>query len=303
MMNKKGATTQYGIILILAIFVLGILYFAGVFEKTPVQVIPPGAPTPTVTLCDSATSPSLDIITVDIENKGTAVTAGCSYKVDGGLIRYDGDCLNIPLNPGESIEYLANDTGWYSVKGTYTVECKEDPSVDVLMKQHATGASIQFYCEDDGLLNAAGTTESIAASEEPKILTKLIGQTEKYVQDPTFICEYDKTYFSPDKFNAGAYTKISTPDHFSANSTDFNDGTRAWAIKTDLAGGDIVEFITTVDATTTDPVTAAPIFCYLDDHDWFINEDDGTFEYGASDEASADVGMDAGLINVTLHVA
>ena len=47
----------------------------------------------------------------------------------------------------------------------------------------------------------------------------------------------------------------------------------------------------TVDTDDDNDATGYNVSCYMDDQDWFIDEDGGKFGYGSSDESDADVGQ------------
>lgn len=330
-LNRKGALI-IGIPVVILLLVVGVGVYGfkqGWFEglgggaetaAAAGQTGAAGAGNPEATVGLSTTSPQLDFIGRDIENKGTAVAIGVSYKRNG-LINYDADGLDIDVSPGESIEFLVNSTsGYYSVhskdtsqlsatKGTfsggkYVVPYDENPQVSVLMKRHGTSATIQMYCEDDGLLNSNDATEAVTATQTPKIITKLLGHAERYVQDPLLVSQYDKTYWDTDMFKAGNYPTLATPSCFVANDTAA-DGDRTWNVGGDLVGNEIREFTFTWDSDDTNNAGDTIYeMVYLEDQDYYIDEDEGTLDnYGPCDENDADVGINTRIINHTFRVA
>ena len=304
---------------------------------------PPATPTGAIE-CLSTTTPQVTFNCLDLANKGTAVTADVVYRVGGGGIQVADCDTAINFNSGQKVEFLINKSSWYTlhsdatsvllsdasdivpaitllnpekqillstdkkngeiVGNQYIVPCEEKATVGVYLKGLATTATMQLYSEDDNLLVSYTNTESIVASENPKIQGKILGQVDKYIQDPMIIAQYSKTYFDVKDFAINNYLATGTPTHTSIYNTTKDNADRAWLVSDykNIKPGDIVPLLITMDATTTDPIDPNhPIF-FIDDADWFIDEKDGTFKYGRDDENGADVGLGQ-QVNATLWIA
>ena len=283
-----------GVIVLVAAWALGFINIGGLI--TPTTPTQPTIPTTPIVTCDSTTTPSMDFLCRDIDNVGTTVPCTAHYIVNGdGVIQTDDDATNIAFNARDQVEYFVNATGWYGVHGTMTVPCQEEPRMTIKMKDYGTTPTMQFFCEDDGLLMTAdgsSNTEEVAAADEPTLEFKYYGNTEDYVQDGTFWCEFDKTYFDDVLLNGdkGSGSLIPTHFSFSAGETGMDGTAGGWSLG-DLHGTSATSASLTLDTDDTNDATGFNISCYIDDKDWYIDEDDGIFAYGASDENDADIGQ------------
>lgn len=260
-------------------------------------------------ICDSTTTPSLDFLCRDIENKGTSIICTAHYIVTNGdgLIQTDADATNVALNAKDNIEYYINSTGWYGVHGTYTVPCEEEPRLTILMKDYATTPTQQLFAEDDGLLMSEGTnTEAVAAADQPSLKYIYYANTEDYVQDALLFCQFDKTYYDDVLYDDDAGDSSLIPRHFSVTAAGGDeaghDGSAgAWSLG-DIKGTKQNIHTLTFDTDDTNDATNYNVSCKLDDQDWFINEDKGIFEYGSADENDADIAQTtAWSMNVTFY--
>lgn len=309
-MQKKGLAVNLMLILalvgIVAIALFAMKQLGGKAELPDIGLqVTPDKVTPVTMPCEY--SPSLTFNCVDIENKGTSVTCTVHYKRDSGIISTDADGTSVTLNPYEHIEYMVNSTGWYSVHGDYTVPCEPKPTVDVFMKDYATSPVLQFYAEDDGLVISTTATEKIEAGDAPVIKFIYYGDPEDYVQDSVFFCDTDKTYSDDVTLDGSKGDSNLIPDHYVHSSSgaagqnllDTTEG--GWSL------GDIRGTVTGTKYLSfdTDDTNAAGgtmnATCYLADQGWYIDEDAGSFEYGADDENTADIDQDTFKFNVTLY--
>ena len=248
-------------------------------------------------ICDSTTTPLVDFLCRDIDNTGTSVGCTVHYIANGdGLIQTDADATDVAFNPKDKVEYFVNATGWYGIHATMTIPCEEEPRVSVLMKDYATTPTMQLFCEDDGLVMTTTVTEEVAAADEPTLEFKYYGNTEDYVQDAKFWCQFDKTYFDDILLNGDTGSGSLIPTHFSFSAASAGadagmDGAAGgWSLG-DIHGTSAIVGSLTVDTDNDNDATGYNVSCYMDDQDWFIDEDGGKFGYGSSDESDADVGQ------------
>lgn len=274
------------------------------------------APPPAGEYCDTTTTPSVDFLCRDLENKGTSVTCTVHYITTNGdntAIQTDDDGLNLALDAKDHIEYYINSTGWYGIHGTYDVPCKEEPKVTVPMKDWLKGAStIQLFQEDDGLLVSTTATERVEIGNAPTIKMVYYGGSKDYIQDALFFCEADLTYWDDVLLDGQTGTSALAPNNFAPGAATganpggvyVNDKTfGAWKLG-DITSAPITKYVKFDSDDTNDAgsTNLANVTCYIEDQDWFIDENKGTFEYGASDENDASVALPMNAGNVTLYI-
>lgn len=291
-----------GAIVLVAAYALGYINIGGV--TTPAAPADDGGDDDE---CISTTTPNLDVLCRDIENTGTAVTCTMHYIVNGdGVIQTDADATNIALDSKDNIEYYVNATGWYGVHGTYNVPCKEEPRLTILMKDYGVSPTNQFFAEDDGLLmSSSANSEAVAAGDTPVLEYRYYANVEDYVQDANFFCQFDKTYYDTVLFNGEKGSGRLVPVHFSTGlglgETGQDSTSGGWSLG-DLKGTTAQVAFVTFDTDDTNDATGFNVSCYLEDQDWYINEDAGIFEYGMSDENDADVAQTtAWTKNITMY--
>jgi len=297
-MRKIGKKAkQNPVIWVLMIAILGIGIFA--FSQNISQsTILPGLPS----TCDSTTSPNLTIKSVD-KDSGTALTEATNlYRLKGetswstftagtGFAANVNDELEIVM--GISTTDFTDNA--YGQMFTYTVPCKETPSLEkeVANDEEETSLTATFYNADSD----AGA-ETFAAGQTQDVSVKLQASVKEYFGNPYLsgnpnvivIALNSSEWDAPEKVSirGGAeLTKVAVPQRHAAAV-----GIIAYAYEMPVISDEQVEIVMKLNADdSVAPATDMTASMYAGNY--FYNSDNQAIEFGVENQEGTAVGTDA----------
>lgn len=254
-----------------------------------------------IEVCDSTTTPSLNIKAYDIE-KNTALTEATNlYRIKGDKVWSTfTQGTGFAVNPGEQLEIVMGISttdftdNAYGEKFEYTVPCEENPSIEKPLYADEIESSLAatFY-NNDGDAGA----ETFSAGQTQTVSIKLEAGVDEYFGNPNLagnpnvICLALNTtvWDTPEKVSVdGVEMKsVSTPQRLDATA-----GKKDYCYELPVISDEaiFVDLKLNADDTTAPGVDdTASIFA----GNYYFNSDTGEIEMGVENEEGAAVGTDA----------
>ena len=283
-MNKKGNMGAGGWIAVVVIALVAIQAF-GIYDLA--SLIPQAEEDTGTQGGVTSTTPKISFACIDTHSKGTSVTCNAKYKINGNAVQYDADASGIEVSVGDKIEYIINASSYYAEHGTVTMPDKNVETVTVELLNWDTDPSVQVYCQDDGLLNAVGTTEALAANAVDTLTIKYFSTYKDGIKGAAFNVDYNRDNI--DDITSSLSADISEPDSLTHNSTTgiaSNDAFRTFTMgdinaNPETSTSQNLEFTISVDVGSSAYGTDNMTYQILD-QDWYIDSTGG-FAYGAEE--------------------
>ena len=218
------------------------------------------------------------------------------------------DKATLSVNYGDDIDlyYAENETagsvGYYTAHSSFDVPCTaafasadQDEQEKMVAQEVGTTLNFKLFCEDDGLLNAAGTTEDINSGEVISM---------EFSIKPTFedgwspacpgVVVIDGNSSAYDEIIIAGWKKASVPNqHTVSLATD-----KSWAYEVPSFGLPAsgayspLEGSLTLDGKAVTLTTGIDLNVTAYDCDYYRDTNSGAMKMGVEDDSGADVGGD-----------
>ena len=240
--------------------------------------------------------------------------------VDKGL-KKDSSTMGVTYGDKIDVYYAENATGYYAAKQAFVVPCTSsfstaDPALDgdkykVIANSSSTSWKVQFFNDDDGLLNTAANNESIAAADSANVEMKITWPSKTGLSpygDVVVTCLYNASLYDDLGLSSNEVTVGATPTPtFRANAIS----RAGWNYESWQFGGwatenaKVVKLNLNIDSDdTNDPhqgsggagAGTSNISCWVDDSDWYKDGVTGAMKLGTESDVDADVGSTSAIV-------
>lgn len=295
-MNKKGNIAA-AVVVLLVLAVVGVGYLA--LKDSEFLSVAEDKELPIV--CDSTTTPTVNIKSYDALNVGTALTEGTNlYRIKGQKTWSTFTAgTGFAADPGQVLEVVMGITtadmtdNAYGQKFEYTVPCAEAPSIEkeVYNDEVETSMNAVFY-------NADGTAaaEGFVAGQVQTISIKFGTGTDEAFgnpfgsERPNVMClNLNSTAWDVPqwvKVGGASMSRVATPLRHSVESTH-----RAYCYEFPAVVDEDITLEVRLDADDAS-APAVDDTAYFYAGNWFI-DDDGQVGFGVENEDGTAVGTDA----------
>ncbi len=294
--KKRKMSAGLWAFLSIAVLVIG-LFASGVLQK-----VGDGSGFGDDESCLSTTSPTLTIKAYDKET-GTALTEATNlYRLVGDRVWTSFTAgTGFAIDAGDEIEYVMGisttdftDNAYGSYVKSYTVPCKETPSVqeEMVNDEVETSLTATFYNADSD-----AAAETFLAGQTQDVSVKLQAGVKEYFGNPyeggnsnVIVLNLNTTEWdTPEKVSIGGVelSKVSVPQRHSAVA-----GMISYAYELPVITDTQIEVTFKLNADdTTAPATDMTAHIYAGNN--FYNADTQVIEFGVENEEGVAVGTDA----------
>lgn len=245
---------------------------------------------------------TVTISNFDVENRGTATgEQSLVWVKQNGDWTYKGsvsDTSTTTASPGDTLRIMCGNnsevvTGVFypSImeidvvdKGTLDVNCYQKD-------QNSSAITVNYFNEDDGLINSDSDVQAIGADETVTVLMKLKATAEDYFGDGGIAVVFDAQTTPYTKVELLEGTKIGVPSQHTGLASS-----RAYAYEIPaLEGSSTVQYNVLIEASSTEPTAVnGNITTTLYDKSWFVDAGSNEPTQDYNDEDNNDVGANNG---------
>jgi len=314
-MNKKGKMDSSAMwpVVILAIAAL-VLFYGPITEKLSADDAVETTTEPEVTgiglVCGVDTS-ALDFKAEDMKVPGTPVTSNATYWINGiskGVHSTDA-ATDVTVSPTDVVDvvFAFEAESYYGdyIKGV-EIECKGTQTIQGTLYAHDSSASVTAFDPDGDKNSPTVANFTVTAGESPKFDLRFdSGNSKQFFGNPAtgedniMTCVYNYSQYDELILYKDGQI-VDTLDSSPRIVSDVSGSEKiSWNVDR-LAGADVIGYqLEVVADDTVNPSDDIP--CYINDVDFYLNNDNGNVEIGVEDEDDAQVGV-ASAVSFTLGI-